>query len=729
MIRSNRFYSLQLDDDTGDILSFRDSSGKEYIGARTPLIQINLLNGAGERRKIRTGAEKADISDGGDALKIRFRSVGGEQLDCEATVRMPSQEGNTYWSLRLENRTGDIVECIDFPGVTVFSDLIDNGGSRKLFSPAMEGVEIRDANLRGYIRPCKHTGYPPGGWEGVYPGACPLQFMAYYDGEDGLYFASHDAEGNFKFIEWLPENGGIRLLHEMFPQMGSGESYEYPYEVVLGAFKGDWYDAAEMYRAFVESSGMIRVPRADKNTELPDWVAESPVVITYPVRGTKDTGDMTPNCFFPYSNALPYIERYAKLFDSKIMALLMHWEGTAPWAPPYVMPPFGGTEMLNEFAEKLHAQGNLLGVYCSGIGWTQNSGNVRSYSREAEFEEKNLAACMEVGPDQKLRLTPVCCWPIRNGYDMCPACEPVKEIAVEEASRIVGELDVDYVQFFDQNIGGNAYGCYSRSHGHPPAPGKWMILEMRDIIRKMRRRFRELRPEKKILLGCESAAAEPLVNELFFNDLRYNINYLTGVPVPAYSYVFHGYVCNYMGNHNCSSSLIDLRENTVNIYYRYAYSFCEGDILTVVLKKDGKINWEWDAEWDDTCEPEQEPLIAYIALLNSWRKGVLQRALRLGRMVKPYPVRCGLYSEKLTVGSVPKNIEEIVSMRYTTDEGEDLQIFVNFQSEEKEFSLIAGDLELIFAPDGTKSERRRPVGGEHRIRIAPRSVLVAKFKS
>lgn len=727
MVTENRFYRLLLDDETGDILSFQNSEGKEYISVRTPLIQINLLDGKGERRKLRSGREKAKITAGRESFQIFYGNLGGEAIDCTVSVRTPKGDANTYWSLQLENHTGDIVECIDFPGITVFSDLIDNGGTRKLFSPAMEGVEIRDENLRGYIRPCKHTGYPPGGWEGVYPGACPLQFMAYYDEQDGMYFASHDTEGNFKFIEWLPENGGIRLLHEMFPQMGNGVSYEYPYEVVLGTFRGNWYDAAEIYRTFIESSGMIRVPKVKDNPELPQWVQESPIVITYPVRGTKDTGDMTPNCYFPYSNALPYIDRYARLFDSKVMALLMHWEGTAPWAPPYVMPPFGGTEMLNAFARELHAKGNLLGVYCSGIGWTQNSGNVLSYNREKEFEEKNLAACMGVGPDQELKLSPVCCWPIRNGYDMCPACEPVKEIAVSEASRIVSELDVDYIQFFDQNVGGNAYGCYSKSHGHPPAPGKWMIEEMRDIILKIKQKFRELQPDKKVLLGCESAASEPLVNDLFFNDLRYNINYLTGVPVPAYSYVFHGYVCNYMGNHNCSSSLIDLKEDTENIYYRYAYSFCEGDILTVVLKNDGKINWEWDAEWDDNVEPEQEPLIEYIAMLNRWRKGILNRALSFGRMQKPFPVRCGMFSEKLTVGTVPKNIEEIVSMRYKTEENEDLQIFVNFRNEQKTFVLEAGELDLISTPDG-RSERRMPENGVHEITIAPRSVLVAKFQ-
>ena len=53
--------------------------------------------------------------------------------------------------------------------------------------------------------------------------------------------------------------------------------------------------------------------------------------MTYPVRGHVDLGDMTPNELYPYTNALPILDDLTKAFDSKVMALLMHWEGSAPW--------------------------------------------------------------------------------------------------------------------------------------------------------------------------------------------------------------------------------------------------------------------------------------------------------------------------------------------------------------------------------------------------------------
>ena len=89
---------------------------------------------------------------------------------------------------------------------------------------------------------------------------------------------------------------------------------------------------------------------------------------------------MQTNEYYPYTKALPTLEHYSKVFGAKIMALLMHWEGSAPWAPPYVWPPYGGQENYLEFVKGLHGKGNLAGLYASGIGYTIKSNNDPSYN-------------------------------------------------------------------------------------------------------------------------------------------------------------------------------------------------------------------------------------------------------------------------------------------------------------------------------------------------------------
>ena len=82
---------------------------------------------------------------------------------------------------------------------------------------------------------------------------------------------------------------------------------------------------------------------------------------------------MSPNEYYPYTNALKYLKTLAENTDSKILAMLCHWEGSAPWCPPYVWPPYGDIENFKLFEQKLHENGMLFGLYCSGIAWTQKS--------------------------------------------------------------------------------------------------------------------------------------------------------------------------------------------------------------------------------------------------------------------------------------------------------------------------------------------------------------------
>lgn len=684
MIIKRKNYVLELDDETGNIVSFKGVTGFDYIAAGAPLFTLSVLGENGERKFLKSG-KAAKITERGRKIEIIYDEIGGEPISAVAKINVSDE---TFVKFRAEiNRVnGYRLEAVRYPGVTIKNLLSTDG--YKLFWPAMEGVEITDVNMRTELMShADGTVFPAKGWQGVYPGACPMQFMAYYNGVHGMYFASHDDKCNFKLIEWMPNENGIELLQQVYADNYESD-FVYDYDVVLGAITGDWYTAAEIYRNFAENSKILDFPKLKDNENLPKWLFEPLTVITFPVRGYKDTGEMNPNCYYPYTNCLPYIEKYEKYFSNRQMVLLMHWEGTAPWAPPYVWPPFGDKANFDKLVDGVHSCDNLIGLYCSGLGWTQKS-YYYDYDKTEDFEKENIAECIEIAPSGKAEYTTTC-FHIRQGYELCPAAEKTKRIAEEEAKKIANETDVDYLQFFDQDLGGNTYPCYSDKHGHPPVPGKWMAKETADIVEKMRRYFNEKRGDNEMIIGCEAAACEPLLNNLRFNDLRYNLDLMYGVPVPAYNYVFGEYVQNYMGNHTTATRLLDTKLYPDNVFYRTAYSFAQGDILTFMLKNDGKVNWEWNVEWNDDNEPDQKEYLAFSKNLNDYRNGILFNALRYGKMVKPVKTVCGKYIEKIERKTLVRVYDEIVSTRFLCDDG-DYQILVNFNSREAVVTL-KGDI-------------------------------------
>ena len=725
LIIENKFYRLELSDH-GAIRAFGWTGKRNFLYAREgdSLFSVKLLdeNGAPE---IRTSAEFSLTSrEEGETLILCYEAA---DFGAEVRIRHPEEEAFVYLSMSIRNQTGKYLEWIDFPNVTVPNDLPAKGGQSRIFWPAMEGCLIEDVTLRDrtFIR-YADKGYPSKGWEGMYPGPCPMQFSAYY-GEDGLgmYFASHDAKCNVKAIEYhaVEDGKAICLENKLFVGETDTTSYCYEYEVVLGVFSGDWYDAAEIYRNWLETTDIVRVPRFEENKNLPDWVKESPVIAIYPVRGVKDTGDMSPNCYYPYTNGMPYLEELSRDFDSRMMALLCHWEGTAPWAPPFVWPPYGDGKNFLEFVRQLHEKGHLFGLYCSGIQWTEKSSTCPEYNMEAYSEEHGMKQYMCSAPDQSLPYSLICGGPIRTGYDMCPAPEETKRIAIEEITKIIDGCDVDYLQFFDQNIGGAPYLCYSKEHGHPRGPGKWMSREMREIYRRAEQLLRDRGLDGKVLIGCEAAAAEPYFNDLMFNDVRYVIDFMAGKPVPAYNYVFHEYVNNFMGNQNTSYHIVDLEKNPENIFYRFAYSFLQGDVLTVVLGRDGAVHWDWCTPWDGVPAVDQKTIRPYIRLLNRWRKTAAHDFLLYGRMVKPLPVVCAMREEPVKYGGMHR-YECVPTTRFVYRD-RDAQFLVNYLPTEQTAEVEVGDLQVFCRKNLEEEECRLPVsGGKVTLRLAPHSVAM-----
>ncbi len=527
----------------------------------------------------------------------------------------------------VKNNSTAAIESVTLMPFVMPEELAETGGSFKILWPFNEGTEIADIGLReksGFRH--KPAKYPSEGAASFFPGIICSQFMAYYDGKNGLYMGTHDSEGNLKEIDVYKKDNSTQFKIKMFTSGDFGKDYCSSYPFVLDIFEGPWQAAAEIYRGWFDENKSADFVKIKDNKNLPEWYHQSPVIIAYPVRGKHDTDVMAPNKLFPYCNALPHADELSEKLDSKLMMLLMHWEGTAPWAPPYVWPPYGGEEPLREFARKLHEKNHVLGVYCSGLGWTQHSG-VTFYNKGGEYNSKKLEKVMCTSPEGKVENSSIC-QGIRYGYDLCPTEDFTVETLTNEVKNMT-EGDIDYIQIFDQNHGGISPMCYSREHNHPPVPGKWQTDAMKKLIQK----FREASANDKIVFGCESAAAESFVPDMAFNDNRFELAFFAGRAVPLHSYLYHEYINNFMGNQISANGAFSNDLTPQNLFYRIGYSFAAGDMGTVVIDENGKATWNW-CDFLSKTKPDHDAVMEYIRKLNFFRQKFPQY-LHTGRCVMP----------------------------------------------------------------------------------------------
>lgn len=677
-------YALTLDDRTGDLASFR-SGGREWI--QTPnrpraLFHFVLRDkNTGARRDLTAldGARpEITVSGSGDArcVSLVFRTLGGVTgLDARVTARCPERGTMTYWRFALENPTGDLLDFVDFPVIVTPDRLRGSGGDETLFWPGLDGAEVEDSSNPHY-QPIE---YPTHGIQGIYPGSCPMQFMAVYGPDAGLYAATHDASGTPKGIEYRRHAaGGLALEFRHFPGVAQARRMELPYETVLGGFSGgSWYGAADIYRDWLEHSGMNRGAKLEDNPRVPGWLKDAaPIVVTYPVRAQTDSDtNFAPNCYYPYTAALPVLEDIARDAESPVLALLMHWEGTAPWAPPYVWPPYGGTNDFLAFVRALHAKGNLAGVYASGVAYTTQSYREKNYNRYTEFAKERVFNYVTGAPEGGPALNGACVGWIRDGYDLCPACGWVRDRVVKEIKKVLPS-GVDYFQYFDQNMGGAPCWCYARNHGHPPAPGPWMTDAMNALYRDAQRAGDDA--GRRVMFGTEASASEVFIPYLMMNDARNFLAFMRGTPVPAYAYVNHEYQNNFMGNQVTTQVLIDFARSPLNYLWRLAYSFAQGDVPTVILGSPGQFVWAWGLTWAQPTRPDRGETLRLARNLNRWRRGAAKPYVVFGRMLRPWPLsECAKVDIYRPDVKAPMKFDALLACRYEHG-GKTGQIVVNY---------------------------------------------------
>lgn len=698
---------LIFDEIKGEIISLRHGSA-EYISAPTAVLEISLRTLGGDSVKLSTAElECIDVRKSDGLFSVTYKN------DVIKAVIGAEISDEIVWKLKIEPAAAYTVEWANYPCIAVPNTLSGEEGGHKLIWGYNEGVLLDNLEDREKTYAYVEPEYPLNGLAGIYPGAVEMQLMAYFNGEDGLYFAAHDKDDCMKGIDFYrAESGGIFLQFRHLCGVDFGEAYEMPYPMVMRFFEGGWQAAADIYKEWFEKTHDWTAISEDGT--LPEWYHRSPVVITYPVRGGFDTDSMEPNKLFPYINILPHVERLERELQSKVLVLLMHWEGTAPWAPPIVWPPFGGEEALSELIAALHERDDVIGLYCSGIGWTLRS-KLDDYSTEEYYEKHHIEKEVCMPPKGGVPSSKICTGQ-REGYDLCPSRQFTADVMCGQVEKMAG-AGVDYIQLLDQNHGGTPYFCYSREHGHPPVPGKWEV----DAMKRLLERVNKQAPDT--LLGCESAAAESYIPYLRFSDNRFNLNYLLGRQIPLYAYVYHKYVNNFMGNQVFTQGIIKHEKSPFNILERVAYAFTAGDFITLVLNENGEIMWNWGADPKDGIPPQQ-PVKELVRNLNCWRRNY-GKYLHTGDMCRGFEVLCDEnIIERNFVGKTVR--PKIHTSAWKAQDGSFGQFLVNYNEDKAVCSVRLSDKKFIMT---AQNGERREICGITELEIPPLSAVLIEGDS
>lgn len=634
---------VSLDDQTGALTSLRAAHApdQEFLvpgHGNFPLFVIQYLDDDKRLREI-SSREAGSVSlargaeAGGDAVRISYEHVGALDLSVTATVRADQADPALRWELSVTLPRPAIILNVQFPYVVVSYEPGGKKDTSRLLQPFYFG--LLHEKLRPHHFPPDFPDLwqllPENGDSSHYPGLTFAQLLAYYDEHAGLLLSCRDASGQIKVIKPAHRDPGLRLGIAHVVGWTEPGSHDLGYAVALQGFQGDWYEAAEIYRAWSLQQPWASTPLAERK-DLPAWLADAPLHIVMRIQGEVDAGPThTHPEFTPFENAVPLLERVADRLGGSLVPVIMSWERPGPWVYPDCFPPAGGAESLRAFTGAARERGWHVGTYCNGTRWV-TAHKWSGYRGEASFEEQDGAATICRRADESPWVSP---WDHvwRPSYTGCLGAHRTKQLLWAYA-RTLREYGLDWIQILDQNVGCSTFPCYSQQHGHPPAPGGWMTREMEDLLADLRARAGH--DEWHGAWSVETPCSEYFLQSFVICDIR--PDFRTSF-VPLYYYLYHDYIM--------TQSMFGAAPNPYFLVLKFARAFILGDVLGCHMGQGGRLqNWDpprgtpfnepW-MEWDRPAG-DQEAAYALLRSATALRRGPGKDFLLFGRMLRPVPV-------------------------------------------------------------------------------------------
>jgi len=356
-------------------------------------------------------------------------------------------------------------------------------------SPAFEFFYPRGS---GIVK--RGTTNPPISFGGNYPnGWLTMQFVAGYDAQlgTGLYCGMHDPQASTKdiFGECRPDNKTVEIRFDVPAENMdvAANRYASPGETVWQLLRGDWYDAAMIYRGWVRQNASWYPKLGPEGREdTPAWMRELSVWL--------QTGGEP-------KTVAPTVEAFAKAIAVPVGFHWYCWH-QSPFDNdyPHYFPVRDG---FGDSVRDLQSKGVYVMPYINGRLWdTRDKGN-----QDYEFTRVALPAatkdeagkpCIESYGSKEADGSPV-----QLGV-MCPTTALWQAKVRENVLRLMNEYGVKGV-YIDQVAAASPVLCFDHSHGHPTGGGHWWV----ESYNAMLAAIRQAKPADRML--TTECNAEPFI--------------------------------------------------------------------------------------------------------------------------------------------------------------------------------------------------------------------------
>jgi len=452
------------------VVSLTDTAANQELlgGDALPLFAITVRDA--KTKELLTvaadaGWRQVDVSQNGatESCKLTFAAPVDDRLKgirVEMTLDAQKAENAVTWDLQV---VADSAQWglwhVAFPQVLVR----EPGEGSKIFLPQTAGIEV--SNLWDTAE--KKGGTYPSGW------TC-MQYVAAYNKarRTGLYLGIHDPFGSTKdiFAEGQPGKHAVafRFDHPV-PDMGKpGIGFHLPGKAKWQLLRGDWFDAAQIYRTWVSHEAKWWPTLGpDGRADTPKWMRELPAWAM--------TGGSPSEC-------VPQLTAFAQELAAPVGFHWYNWH-QIPFDNdyPHYFPPKDG---FAEGVAELKKAGVYVMPYINGRLWdTRDKG-----AEDWEFTRIALAAATKDEAGN----------PYTESYGskesdgsnvklaaMCPSTSLWQDRVRETVLRLFNECGVSGV-YIDQIAAAQPRLCFDASHGHALGGGHWWTQgywKMLDAIR------------------------------------------------------------------------------------------------------------------------------------------------------------------------------------------------------------------------------------------------------